>query len=159
MGRNCSTVLRYHTRIVEPDKRRDLSRSGRLLAVGAVHGRSAPDAVDPARTMAMRSVVPSGRKVISGARRSWSRRTGSFPVRFSNTRSGPRAAQSTVTINADGTWSYEQDTVLIVPGQAEPIHHTDRNTLRKIGQPTPNPTAQAAAASLAIKNSSGSRPA
>jgi len=51
----------------------------------------------------------------------------------------------TVTINADGTWSYEQDTVLIIPGQAEPFHHTDRNTLKKIGEPTPNPTALAAA--------------
>ena len=51
----------------------------------------------------------------------------------------------TVSINVDGTWSYEQDTVLIIPGQAEPFHHTDRNTLRKIGEPTPNPTAQAAA--------------
>jgi hypothetical protein len=49
----------------------------------------------------------------------------------------------TVSINADGTWSYEQDTVLIIPGQAEPFHHTDRNTLRKIGEPTPNPMAQA----------------
>jgi hypothetical protein len=52
----------------------------------------------------------------------------------------------TVSINTDGTWSYEQDTVLIIPGQAEPFHHTDRNTLRKIGEPVPNPTAQAAAA-------------
>jgi hypothetical protein len=51
----------------------------------------------------------------------------------------------TVTVNPDGTWSYEQDTVLIIPGQAEPFHHTDRNTLRKIGEPTPNPTALAAA--------------
>ena len=51
----------------------------------------------------------------------------------------------TVTINADGTWSYEQDTILISPGQSEPFHHTDRNTLRKIGEPTPNPTALAAA--------------
>ena len=52
----------------------------------------------------------------------------------------------TVSIHPDGTWSYEQDTVLIIPGQAEPFHHTDRNRLRKIGEPTPNPTAQAAAA-------------
>ena len=51
----------------------------------------------------------------------------------------------TVSINADGTWSYEQDTVLIIPGQAEPFHHTDRNTLRKIGEPAPNPMAQEAA--------------
>ena len=51
----------------------------------------------------------------------------------------------TVTIHDDGTWSYEQDTVLVIPGQAEPFHHTDRNRLHKIGEPTPNPTAQAAA--------------
>ena len=51
----------------------------------------------------------------------------------------------TVTLNADGTWAYDHDAVLIIPGQAEPFHHTDRNTLRKIGEPTPNPTALAAA--------------
>jgi hypothetical protein len=51
----------------------------------------------------------------------------------------------TVSIHADGTWSYEQDTVLIIPGQTEPFHHTDHNRLRKIGEPTPNPTALAAA--------------
>ncbi len=45
----------------------------------------------------------------------------------------------TVSRNADGTWSYEQDTVLIIPGEAEPFHHTDRNTLRKIGEPALNP--------------------
>ncbi len=49
-----------------------------------------------------------------------------------------------VTINPDGIWSYEQDTILLVRGRPEPLHHTDRNTLRKIGEPTPNPTARAA---------------
>jgi hypothetical protein len=49
-----------------------------------------------------------------------------------------------VTINPDGTWSYEQDTILLVRGRREPFHHTDRNTLRKIDEPTPNPTARAA---------------
>ena len=48
-----------------------------------------------------------------------------------------------VTVNQDGTWSYEQDTVLLVRGRTEPFHHTDRNTLRRIGEPTPNPTARA----------------
>jgi hypothetical protein len=50
-----------------------------------------------------------------------------------------------VTTHPDGTWSYEQDTVIAVAGGAEPFHHTDRNTLRKIGEPTPNPLAAAAA--------------
>jgi hypothetical protein len=44
-----------------------------------------------------------------------------------------------VTINPDGTWSYEQDTVLTVHGQAEPFHHTDRNTLKRIAPAEPNP--------------------
>jgi len=46
-----------------------------------------------------------------------------------------------VTLNADGTWSYEEDTVLMIRGKDEPFHHTDRNTLTKIGEPTPNPLA------------------
>jgi hypothetical protein len=47
----------------------------------------------------------------------------------------------TVTANADGTWSYEQDTVMEVQGVDEPFHHTDRNTLTRIAAPVPNPTA------------------
>lgn len=47
-----------------------------------------------------------------------------------------------VTVNPDGTWSYAEDTVLIVRGQAEPFHHTDGNTLTRIGDPTPNPLAR-----------------
>ena len=48
----------------------------------------------------------------------------------------------TVTIHDNGTWSYEQQTTLTIPGQTEPFAHTDRNTLMKIGEPTPNPTAR-----------------
>jgi len=48
-----------------------------------------------------------------------------------------------VSINADGTWSYDEDTVMMVRGKPEPFHHTDRNTLTKIGEPTPNPLARA----------------
>ena len=46
-----------------------------------------------------------------------------------------------ITTNADGTWEYEEDTVLMVLGQTEPFHHTDRNVLTKIGEPTRNPLA------------------
>jgi hypothetical protein len=31
--------------------------------------------------------------------------------------------------------------VLQIRGQAEPFHHTDRNRLLKIAEPTPNPLA------------------
>jgi hypothetical protein len=47
-----------------------------------------------------------------------------------------------VTANADGSWSYEEDTVLQIAGQAEPFHHVDRNTLFRVAEPTPNPLAR-----------------
>ena len=43
-----------------------------------------------------------------------------------------------VDLHDDGTWSYEQDTVLKILGRDEVFHHTDRNRLRKIAEPTPN---------------------
>ncbi len=43
-----------------------------------------------------------------------------------------------VDLHDDGTWSYEQDTVLQIRGRDELFHHTDRNTLRKVAEPTPN---------------------
>ena len=46
-----------------------------------------------------------------------------------------------VTIHPDGTWSYFEDTLLMLRG-TEPFHHTDQNTLSKIGEPTPNPLAR-----------------
>jgi len=47
-----------------------------------------------------------------------------------------------VRINDNGTWTYEQDTILKIHGQDELFHHKDRNTLSKIGEPTPNPLAR-----------------
>jgi hypothetical protein len=44
-----------------------------------------------------------------------------------------------VTINDDGTWSYDMDTVMMIRGKDEPFHHRDRNTLSKVGEPVPNP--------------------
>jgi hypothetical protein len=46
-----------------------------------------------------------------------------------------------VTILEDGTWSYEQDTVMMIKGQAEPFHHLDTNVLTKVSEATPNPLA------------------
>ena len=48
----------------------------------------------------------------------------------------------TVSINDDGTWSYDEDTVMMIKGLTEPFHHTDNNTLHKIAEPTPNPLAR-----------------
>jgi hypothetical protein len=48
-----------------------------------------------------------------------------------------------VRINPDGTWLYDEDTVMKVLGRDEPFHHTDRHTLKKVSEPTPNPMAPA----------------
>lgn len=47
-----------------------------------------------------------------------------------------------VDIHDDGTWSYEEDTVLLIKDKNEPFHHTDRNLLIQIAPPTPNPLAR-----------------
>ena len=47
-----------------------------------------------------------------------------------------------VSVNDDGSWGYEEDTVLKIQGQDALFHHTDRNSLKKIAEPTPNPLAQ-----------------
>lgn len=39
----------------------------------------------------------------------------------------------TITINADGTWSYDETTMLRMAEFDEPFAHTDRNTLRRVG--------------------------
>jgi len=49
-----------------------------------------------------------------------------------------------VTINDDGTWSYEEEGVLQIPGREELAHHIDHNTLTRVNPPTPNPLRQAA---------------
>ena len=46
-----------------------------------------------------------------------------------------------VTTNADGTWSYEEEARLQIPGRDEVSLHTDRNTLTRIAEATPNPLA------------------
>ena len=44
-----------------------------------------------------------------------------------------------VTINGDGTWSYEEDTVLQLPDRDDVFHHIDRNTLTRVAPSAPNP--------------------
>jgi len=38
----------------------------------------------------------------------------------------------TITLNEDGSWSYEEDTTLQMSEFEEPFAHTDRNTLRPV---------------------------
>jgi hypothetical protein len=138
--------LRYHTRIVKPDEVETFhDQVGYWLwepATGAViqtlsipRGQTAM-AVGQTTADATRFTLKAERgSTVNGISSNpfleHAFRTDSFTI--------------TVTKHADGTWSYEQETTLVIPGQAQPFAHTDRNTLRKIAEPTPNPTARAAA--------------
>ncbi|MDR3506873.1 MAG: heme-binding beta-barrel domain-containing protein [Caulobacteraceae bacterium] len=51
-----------------------------------------------------------------------------------------------VTVHDDGSWSYDQDTVLQIEGQEKLFHHTDRNRLTRVAPATPNPLAREAKA-------------
>jgi hypothetical protein len=44
-----------------------------------------------------------------------------------------------ITINPEGTWTYDETTALLIKGEL--FKHTDKSTLFKIGEPTPNPLA------------------
>ena len=48
-----------------------------------------------------------------------------------------------VTVHDDGTWSYEEHAALRMPDREGLVDHVDRNTLRRIGEPIPNPLAKA----------------
>jgi hypothetical protein len=52
-----------------------------------------------------------------------------------------------VTVHDDGRWSYDETTTLQVGGST-PFAHRDRNTLRQVAPPTPNPLALAASGAV-----------
>jgi hypothetical protein len=136
--------LRYHTRVVKPGETETyhdqvgywlwdretgtvmhsltIPRGQALLAIG----KAAADAATFTVT-ATRGSTTNG--IVSAPFLDHAFRTDAFTM--------------TVTINADGTWSYFEDTVLTVLGRDEPFHHTDRNTLTRTAPPTPNPLARA----------------
>jgi hypothetical protein len=137
--------LRYHTRIVKPDD------------VETFHDQVGYWLWEPATgTIVQTLAIPRGQIAMAIGRASPDAKTFElFAKRGSDVNgicSNPFLEYAfktleyriRVTINADGTWTYAQDTLLQVLDRAEVFHHTDHNTLRKIGNPTKNPTAQAA---------------
>ena len=137
--------LRYHTRIVRRDK------------VETFHDQVGYWLWEPARELIMLTLsIPRGQAALAIGHAAASAKSfrldalrgtevnGIVSNPFLEYAFQTRSYSIAVTLNADGSWSYEQDTVLIIPGENEPFHHTDRNTLRRIGEPTPNPTALAA---------------
>ena len=61
-----------------------------------------------------------------------------------------------VTVNSDGSWSYEEEGMLQIPGRDELFSHIDRNTLTRVGPPELNPLAKGTARSGVPNDNPGS---
>ena len=135
--------LRYHTHIVKPDE------------VETYHDQVGYWLWEPATEALIHTLtIPRGQAALATGKAARDATRFEVVARRGSTENGicsgwflEQAFTTTefrlkVTINADGTWSYFEDTILIVKGQMEPFHHTDANTLTKIGEPVPNPLAR-----------------
>ncbi len=134
--------LRYHTHVTKPDQ------------VKTYHDQVGYWLWEPATGTVIHSItIPRGQTVLATGQATADART--FTLRatreagqISDIPFLAHAFKTTefvieVTVNDDGTWSYDEDTVLAIQGQSEPFHHRDRNTLSKLAEPTPNPLALA----------------
>jgi len=132
--------LRYHTHIVKPDEIETfhdqvgywlweplahtvvhtlaIPRGQVLLAAGFAE----PDATEFEVSAALGSEVYG---ILSNPFLDRAFKTVSFHMR--------------VTLNGDGTWSYEEHTTMRVADREGLVDHVDRNTLKRIGEPIPNP--------------------
>ncbi len=138
--------LRYHTRITRPG------------AVDMFHDQVGYWLWEPATgTVSLTLAIPRGLVALASgpatpAARRFTLRAGRGSITngilanpFLDTAFQTTAFEITVTVEADGSWSYEQTTTLQIQGRSAPFLHTDRNTLRRVAAPVPNPTALQAA--------------
>ena len=135
--------LRYHTHVVKPEQ------------VKTYHDQVGYWLWEPATGAVVHTLtIPRGQVVIAGGTASATAKEFEVVATEGAEHFGIRSVpfldyafrtvefRIKVTVNADGTWSYEEDTVLMIRGKAEPFHHTDRNTLTKVAEPAPNPMAR-----------------
>ncbi len=135
--------LRYHTHVVKPDQ------------VKTYHDQVGYWLWEPATNTVIHTLtIPRAQVVMAGGKADADAKQFELVARRDAESFGIRSApfleyafrtvefRIKVSINPDGTWSYDEDTVLMIRGRPEPFHHTDRNTLTRIGAPTPNPLAR-----------------
>lgn len=136
-------ALRYHTWMCKPGE------------TGTYHDQVGYWLWEPATETVMHSLtIPRGQTVLAAGKASANAKTFTLEAKRGATDYGicsnPYLEDNfrtdsftiTVTIHDDGTWSYEEDTVMQVKGLDEPFHHRDGNRLRRVAPPIPNPVAQ-----------------
>jgi hypothetical protein len=136
--------LRYHSHMNKPGE------------VGTYHGQVGYWLWEPDTGLVIHSfTIPRGQVVLAEGRAEANSTSFEVSSRRGNTQAGicstifleevfrTDSFTMQVTAHGDGTWSYVQDTVLMIKDRVEPFHHTDRNRLTKVGEPTRNPLAAA----------------
>ena len=63
----------------------------------------------------------------------WESDQGGLDAAFSHSKGEVLQTPYLDTINGDGSWSYDETTMLKMDEFPEPFTHTDRNILRKVG--------------------------
>jgi hypothetical protein len=135
--------LRYFTFITEPDKTEMFHEQvGYWLWEPATQTVLHTLAIPRGQiAMAAGAVKPSASQFTLSARRA-SLTNGIVSGVFLEEHFTTLAWDIEINILSNESWSYAQDTQLLVKGRDTIFHHTDANTLRKIEEPTPNPSAK-----------------
>ncbi|MGH6957378.1 MAG: FABP family protein [Caulobacteraceae bacterium] len=132
--------LRYHAHILKPGE------------ATTYHDQVGYWLWEPATCLVMQSLaIPRGQVALAAGRADADARRFKLSARRGETDHGVCSTaflekafrtvsyEIEVTVGDDGTWSYFEDTVLMVEGRPEPFHHRDSNTLKRVAAPNPNP--------------------
>ena len=135
-------ALRYHSRMTKPGE------------VGTYHDQVGYWLWEPAAERVMHSLtIPRGQTVLAVGHAAADARQFTCTATRGDTAYGicsnpyleanfrTDSFTITVTVHDDGTWSYDEDTVMAIRGQDEPFHHRDVNRLTRIAAAKPNPLA------------------
>lgn len=136
--------LRYHTRIVKPGEVETFhDQVGYWLWEPATETVILTLAIPRAQVAMAMGKAKGDAKIFQLAAQRGSTSYGICSTDFLEQAFKTTEYRITVTIDGPNSWSYQQDTILVVKDLTEPFHHTDRNTLTRVGPPTLNPLALA----------------
>lgn len=136
-------ALRYHTIMTKPGE------------VGTYHDQVGYWLWEPTAERVMHSLtIPRGQTVLAAGHATADAKTFTLEAKRGDPAFGicsnPYLEENfrtdsftiTVTVHDDGTWSYDEDTVMMLKGRTEPFHHRDTNRLTRVQAPEPNPLAR-----------------
>ena len=137
--------LRYHVHIVKPGEVETFhDQVGYWLWEPAEHRVTHTIAIPRAQVILASGLVEPDATEFEVTAELGSQTFGILSNPFLDTAFRTLSFRMHITVNPDGTWSYEEDSVIQIPDRDAPLHHIDRNTLTRVGAPTPNPLAREA---------------